>query len=498
MPYYCTVPRCTSMAGKAKNVSFHQFPRDEELARLWNRILKRGKPYTKYSKVCSLHFRPEDYTITSVGKNKGQWRTLRKDAIPSQNLPSESPGPVTHRSRSSGSWGPSLPPNVIDTRVQQQMAQAIYMQTMLAMQAATNGTPSLPVSGSVSSSIPNTSSPPISEIEKLLQIHTQNGNERLHVTDEDQEVRSLKLEGHTSYKCEECSKCFKDPDVFVLHRRIHAKKDQQKILSVVEKENLNANSGNKQETLKANPILANLLKTGMSKEIREQLPNVFDTNNILSIENQIMTALAANMESYIRNLSTMLGQTVKEQNGFSDTENQSDDNSYSNEEDNESQHIHNGTDVCLIKSEANSDTVKTNKDDDVNEKNLGSHSFQSNFEMSLKGNMIDNNLVNDSEISKKSNENQKDLNDIVMSQKSNEMEINRVKDLEMNDKSPEKEDLEIIKNEDLVNEFEMSQGCEEDENCLEGSKEAMKEPICDKKDLNDSKDSNSLVIDENM
>lgn len=72
MPYYCTVPRCTSMAGKAKNVSFHQFPRDEELARLWNDILKRGKPYTKYSKVCSLHFKPEDYTITSVGKNKGK------------------------------------------------------------------------------------------------------------------------------------------------------------------------------------------------------------------------------------------------------------------------------------------------------------------------------------------------------------------------------------------------------------------------------------------
>lgn len=71
MPYYCTVPRCTSMAGKAKNVSFHQFPRDEELAKLWNKILKRGKPYTKYSKVCSLHFKPEDYTITSVGKNRG-------------------------------------------------------------------------------------------------------------------------------------------------------------------------------------------------------------------------------------------------------------------------------------------------------------------------------------------------------------------------------------------------------------------------------------------
>lgn len=72
MPYYCTVPRCTSMAGKAKDVSFHQFPRDEDLANIWNKILKRGKPYTKYSKVCSLHFKPEDYTITSGQRNKGK------------------------------------------------------------------------------------------------------------------------------------------------------------------------------------------------------------------------------------------------------------------------------------------------------------------------------------------------------------------------------------------------------------------------------------------
>ncbi|CAG9794378.1 unnamed protein product [Diatraea saccharalis] len=136
MPYYCTVPRCTSMAGKAKNVSFHQFPRDEELAKLWNKILKRGKPYTKYSKVCSLHFKPEDYTITSVGKNKGQWRTLRKDAIPSQNLPSDSPVPYQSH-RNTGSWhSDNTPPSIIDPQVHQQMAQAIYLQTMLAIQAS--------------------------------------------------------------------------------------------------------------------------------------------------------------------------------------------------------------------------------------------------------------------------------------------------------------------------------------------------------------------------
>lgn len=83
MGYYCTVPQCTSLAGKTKNVKFHRFPRDVTMANKWNVILKRGKPYTKYSKVCSLHFTQADYNVTTMG----QWKTLSKDAVPSQNLP---------------------------------------------------------------------------------------------------------------------------------------------------------------------------------------------------------------------------------------------------------------------------------------------------------------------------------------------------------------------------------------------------------------------------
>lgn len=83
MGYYCTVPQCTSLAGKTKNVKFHRFPRDVTMADKWNLILKRGKPYTKYSKVCSLHFTQADYNVTTMG----QWKTLSKDAVPSQNLP---------------------------------------------------------------------------------------------------------------------------------------------------------------------------------------------------------------------------------------------------------------------------------------------------------------------------------------------------------------------------------------------------------------------------
>ncbi|CAH2101863.1 unnamed protein product [Euphydryas editha] len=91
MGYYCTVPQCTSLAGKTKNVKFHRFPRDVIMADKWNLILKRGKPYTKYSKVCSLHFTQADYNVTTMGKNKGQWKTLSKDAVPSQNLPKLNP-----------------------------------------------------------------------------------------------------------------------------------------------------------------------------------------------------------------------------------------------------------------------------------------------------------------------------------------------------------------------------------------------------------------------
>ncbi|XP_037875358.1 uncharacterized protein LOC105841611 [Bombyx mori] len=218
MPYYCTVPRCTSMAGKAKNVSFHQFPRDEELAKLWNNILKRGKPYTKYSKVCSLHFKPEDYTLTSVGKNKGQWRTLRKDAIPSRNLPSDSPLP--YQRRQSDSWLP-VTNSPLDPQVQQQMAQAIYIQTMLAMQAVTNDAPS-----------PNNEETTSSE-----DSYQQEKNDSAMPTFVNDETK-------TSYKCKVCTKCFKDPDVMLLHQRTH---------------NNSINEPNSM-TMQANPILAGLLR----------------------------------------------------------------------------------------------------------------------------------------------------------------------------------------------------------------------------------------------
>ncbi|XP_049883959.1 homeobox protein 4-like [Pectinophora gossypiella] len=499
MPYYCTVPRCTSMAGKAKNVSFHQFPRDEELARLWNKILKRGKPYTKYSKVCSLHFRPEDYTITSVGKNKGQWRTLRKDAIPSQNLPSELPAPTTHRTRNSVTWMPNnLPTNVIDPRMQHQMAQAIYMQTMLAMQAATNGTQNFPTQGpndtkptDLTTSHPTNFS--ITDIERLLQKHAnRNGIERLQENQKDLDPHNT----NTSYKCQECSKCFKDPDVFVLHRRTHSKNPEiQERLpdSLPEKENFNANSDiANQDTLRANPILANLLKSGIapSNDTPDGVNSfnaIFDANNILSIENQIMTALAANMESYIRNLSSMFTQakSPEETSDYNDNE----DNSTENEN-------------VDGESSSNDNFAKTD-----NDSTSYSHNFQKeyeNFKNDRQNSEIDESYaVKDPQESDTHN-----FEEAVRNFESKSPYVEKdSSNFENSPSSPEKdpqtfesgpkslEDGNIPQNfeQDVQN---MAQECQNLTN--QGSENGSSEPNCDKEDLNDSRDSSNLVIDENL
>lgn len=271
------------MAGKAKNVSFHQFPRDEELAKLWNNILKRGKPYTKYSKVCSLHFKPEDYTITSAGKNKGQWRTLRKDAIPSQNLPSDTPAPYQRRA-----WTGNVSSNTptIDPQLQQQLAQAIYMQTMLAIQVAGVTEPG------VINPFCNGLSPPLNPEDTGSTAHTSNPPESDSSDQETDPEDNYHQDDHdipqdsstSSYKCDDCSKCFKDPDVFILHKRSHKGLQDGK-------ENFDLNSL-KPEMLKSNPILANLLKSTVEK-------NIFNTN---LLEKQLVVSLSS-VDNYLNGVS---------------------------------------------------------------------------------------------------------------------------------------------------------------------------------------------------
>lgn len=216
-----------------------------------------------------------------------------------------------------------------------------------------------------------------------------------------------------TYKCVDCLKCFKDPDVFLLHRRTHKQND----LVVNEKENLNGNRS-KQETLKANPILANLLKSGLTNEIPTS-NGIFDTNNILSIENQIMAALAANMESYIRNLSTMLSNQAMES-----------------------------------PSGQNSDQDHNSTDDHSEEYSEGHHVDQEGH--SDQGHHIDQGFNID-----------QDVHNIDQEGDHIDQEAHNI-----DQESPQ---------------------CDQDIN-----NRGIKDPNCDKEDLNGSKDSIRLVIDENV
>lgn len=181
-----------------------------------------------------------------------------------------------------------------------------------------------------------------------------------------------------SYKCTECSKCFKDPDVFVLHKRTHSGKKEMEDANLArgsEKENINANNDySSQETLRANPILANLLKSGvpptnlLSNLPEMTMPNVFDPNNILSIENQIMTALAANMENYIRNLSNLLSVQTKNGEDMKPNNSDQDDSDSDPEQHNSDQERHNSD-----QERHNSDHERHNSDQELHDSDLEQH-----------------------------------------------------------------------------------------------------------------------------
>lgn len=93
----------------------------------------------------------------------------------------------------------------------------------------------------------------------------------------------------SSYKCDDCSKCFKDPDVFLLHKRSH-KTDKNGVQ--MGKENLHLNTI-KPGMINSNPILANLLKDTEEKNVFST--NLFDKQLLLSV---------SSMASYISGVAS--------------------------------------------------------------------------------------------------------------------------------------------------------------------------------------------------
>ncbi|XP_064479207.1 uncharacterized protein LOC135392423 [Ornithodoros turicata] len=86
MPYHCCVPVCRQRGyvdEHGQKVSFHRFPEDSQVRKLWIVAIKRdpGKHFqiTKNTKVCSLHFKEDDF-LSNVASGM---RILRDGAVPS-------------------------------------------------------------------------------------------------------------------------------------------------------------------------------------------------------------------------------------------------------------------------------------------------------------------------------------------------------------------------------------------------------------------------------
>ncbi|XP_067624607.1 uncharacterized protein [Eurosta solidaginis] len=79
MPSFCVVQNCDDKYGHGENISFHKFPfKRQELMQKWLEFAQRGPDWqpSRWSAICSRHFRDEDFTCSTDRK------ILRKTAVP--------------------------------------------------------------------------------------------------------------------------------------------------------------------------------------------------------------------------------------------------------------------------------------------------------------------------------------------------------------------------------------------------------------------------------
>ncbi|XP_049946600.1 molybdenum cofactor biosynthesis protein 1-like isoform X3 [Schistocerca serialis cubense] len=78
----CVVFGCTNLSdcdAKSKGITFHVFPKNESRKALWeNAVRRKNWCASKWSTICSQHFREEDIDRTSVSTVR-----LRENAVPS-------------------------------------------------------------------------------------------------------------------------------------------------------------------------------------------------------------------------------------------------------------------------------------------------------------------------------------------------------------------------------------------------------------------------------
>lgn len=75
-----------------KNVSFFTFPKNKKMALEWVKLCKRKDKFNIVNaRICSKHFTQEDYVRNLKHEllqyNAKNYRSLKREAVPSQNLP---------------------------------------------------------------------------------------------------------------------------------------------------------------------------------------------------------------------------------------------------------------------------------------------------------------------------------------------------------------------------------------------------------------------------
>ena len=120
MPRYCSVYGCFNNSEKNRDVSYHDFPSNNEQAKAWKiRIRREGFEPSKYSYVCSKHFRPEDFTTPSKDTPLAfQKPRLKRRTIPSVLLRGETVD--GKKSRTTNTAGRALEPLSLKSKVEKE------------------------------------------------------------------------------------------------------------------------------------------------------------------------------------------------------------------------------------------------------------------------------------------------------------------------------------------------------------------------------------------
>ncbi|XP_066909100.1 uncharacterized protein [Halyomorpha halys] len=100
----CAVGVCDNYHYKTKNllhegypITYHYFPRKIDLCNRWIEACHRNEEFkAEASFICSIHFRPEDFTKPLID-SKLPKRRLKDNVVPTRNLTLDEIMSVTHR-----------------------------------------------------------------------------------------------------------------------------------------------------------------------------------------------------------------------------------------------------------------------------------------------------------------------------------------------------------------------------------------------------------------